>query len=60
MTTSWTESHRRAAVALKAAKGRKRWGLFATIRYVVLHNCPIDLYFLASRQENIKNLQVAA
>lgn len=60
MTTSRTESHARASVALKAAKNRTQWGMYATIRYVIRMKCPLNLYFLASRLEAIKNLKVEA
>lgn len=60
MTESLTISHSRAAVALNAARNRNRWGIYATIRYVIRMKCPLNLYFLARRLEAIKNLKVVA
>jgi hypothetical protein len=48
--------HPLAQVAIKAAKNRKVWGRYASIRYALNKGVPLGLYRLACILENTKGI----
>lgn len=46
-----TTMTKNATIALIAAKNKKKWGRYATLRYVIKRKCPLSLYRLASQLE---------
>ena len=48
-----------ANIALIAARNYTKWGRDATLRYVIRHNCPTRLYYLArvlEAAQTVRNL----
>jgi len=48
--------HPLAQVAIRAAKHRKVWGRYASIRYALNKGVPLGLYRLACQLENTKGV----
>ena len=48
--------HPMAIHAIKAAKHRKAWGRYASIRYALNKGVPLGLYRLACQLENTKGV----
>jgi hypothetical protein len=49
-------THPLAQVAIKAAKNRKVWGRYASIRYAINKGVPLGLYRLACQLENTREI----
>jgi hypothetical protein len=48
--------HPLAQVAIRAAKHRKAWGRYASIRYAINKGVPLGLYRLACQLESMKGV----
>ena len=50
------EMTHQAQIAITAAHYYRNWGRCATLRYVIRHNCPVRLYYLARVLEASKKV----